>query len=159
MIKQERTEINGIEYTINTIVATRALSLQPQLMKLIGRSLVAFFEGNDGSAKTPDAIAKLEGEVMKKIVDTLEYFRKRVLEYKKIGIAYVSTAKPLTDEQKKAVAGKLLETTGYVDFQMNYTVDESLIGGMVISIGDRVVDSSIKHKIDELSRRLMQIQL
>ena len=51
----------------------------------------------------------------KKIVDTLEYFRKRVLEYKKIGIAYVSTAKPLTDEQKKAVAGKLLETTGYVD--------------------------------------------
>lgn len=71
MIKQERTEINGVEYTINTIVATRALSLQPQLMKLIGRSLVAFFEGNDGSAKTPDAIAKLEGEVMKKIVDTL----------------------------------------------------------------------------------------
>ena len=71
MIKQERQEINGVEYTINTIVATRALSLQPQLMKLIGRSLVAFFEGNDGSAKTPDAIAKLEGEVMKKIVDTL----------------------------------------------------------------------------------------
>lgn len=71
MIKQERTEINGVEYTINTIVATRALSLQPQLMKLIGRSLVAFFEGNDGSAKTPDAAAKLEGEVMKKIVDTL----------------------------------------------------------------------------------------
>lgn len=71
MIKQERTEINGIEYTINTIVATRALSIQPQLMKLIGRSLVAFFEGNDGSAKTADAIAKLEGEVMKKIVDTL----------------------------------------------------------------------------------------
>ena len=71
MIKQERQEINGVEYTINTIVATRALSLQPQIMKLIGRSLVAFFEGNDGSAKTPDAIAKLEGEVMKKIVDTL----------------------------------------------------------------------------------------
>ena len=71
MIKQERTEINGIEYTINTIVATRALSLQPQLMKLIGRSLVAFFEGNDGSAKTAEAVAKLEGEVMKKIVDTL----------------------------------------------------------------------------------------
>lgn len=71
MIKQERQEINGVEYTINTIVATRALSLQPQIMKLIGRSLVAFFEGNDGSAKTPDAVAKLEGEVMKKIVDTL----------------------------------------------------------------------------------------
>jgi F-type H+-transporting ATPase subunit delta len=42
---------------------------------------------------------------------------------------------------------------------MNYTVDESLIGGMVIRIGDRVVDSSIKHKIDELSRSLMKVQL
>ena len=104
-------------------------------------------------------ITMVSKDRQKKIVDTLEYFRKRVLEYKKIGIAYVSTAKPLTDEQKKAVAGKLLETTGYVDFQMHYSVDESLIGGMVIRIGDRVVDSSIKHKIDELSRSLMKVQL
>ena len=104
-------------------------------------------------------ITMVSKDRQKKIVDTLEYFRKRVLEYKKIGIAYVSTAKPLTDEQKKAVAGKLLETTGYVDFQMHYSVDESLIGGMVIRIGDRVVYSSIKHKIDELSRSLMKIQL
>ena len=69
------------------------------------------------------------------------------------------TARPLTDVQKKAVAAKLLETTEYVDFQMNYSVDESLIGGMVIRIGDRVVDSSIKHKINELSKDLMKIQL
>jgi ABC-type siderophore export system fused ATPase/permease subunit len=71
MIEQKRVDINGVEYTLNTIVATKALALQPSIMKLIGRSLVAFFEGNDGSAKTTDAIAKLEGEVMKKIVDTL----------------------------------------------------------------------------------------
>ena len=60
MIEQKRVDINGVEYTLNTIVATKALALQPSIMKLIGRSLVAFFEGNDGSAKTPDAIAKLE---------------------------------------------------------------------------------------------------
>ena len=71
MIKQERVEINNVEYTLNTIVATKALALQPSIMKLIGRSLVAFFDGQDGSAKTPADVAKLEGEVMKKIVDTL----------------------------------------------------------------------------------------
>lgn len=71
MIEQKRVDINGVEYTLNTIVATKALALQPSIMKLIGRSLVAFFEGNDGSAKTPADVAKLEGEVMKKIVDTL----------------------------------------------------------------------------------------
>ena len=34
-----------------------------------------------------------------------------------------------------------------MDFEIDYIVDESLIGGMVIRIGDRVVDSSYKDKI------------
>ena len=89
-----------------------------------------------------------------KIVSTLEYY-----EYKKIGVAYVTTARPLTDNQKLSIVSRLLSTTDYVDFKMNYDIDESLIAGMVIRIGDRVVDSSIKHKIDELTRNLKNIQL
>ncbi len=42
---------------------------------------------------------------------------------------------------------------------MHYQTDASLIGGMVIRIGDRVVDSSIKSKLEEMSRNLMKIQL
>ncbi|MDO5402685.1 MAG: ATP synthase F1 subunit delta [Eubacteriales bacterium] len=95
----------------------------------------------------------------KKIVGTLKAFEKRVKEYKKIGTAYVSTAKPLTDAQKDKVVARLSATTEYAAFEMNYIVDESLIGGMVIRIGDRVVDSSIKHKIDELAKDLKKIQL
>jgi len=93
MIEQKRVEINNVEYTLNTIVATKALALQPSIMKLIGRSLVAFFEGNDGSAKTPDAIAKLEGEVMKKIVDTLieDVEKVNIVDLAKNLIAYGAT--------------------------------------------------------------------
>ena len=47
----------------------------------------------------------------------------------------------------------------YVDFEIDYIVDESLIGGMVIRIGDRVVDSSIKTKLDEFAKDLKKIQL
>ncbi len=93
------------------------------------------------------------------IVDALKYFAERVKEYKKIGTAYVTTAKALTEDQKKKVIGKLLDTTKYVDFEMHYKVDESIIGGMIIRIGDRVVDSSIKTKLDELTRDLKKIQL
>ena len=64
-----------------------------------------------------------------------------------------------TDNQKLSIVSRLLSTTDYVDFKMNYDIDESLIAGMVIRIGDRVVDSSIKHKIDELTRNLKNIQL
>ena len=94
-----------------------------------------------------------------KIVSTLQYFIKRVYEYKKIGVAFVTTARPLTDDQKLSVVSRLLATTDYVDFKINYDIDESLIAGMVIRIGDRVVDSSVKHKIDELARNLKNIQL
>lgn len=89
----------------------------------------------------------------------LEHFIALVKEEKKIGIAYVTTAVKLDGGQKQEVEKKLLETTKYTSFEMHYTCDETLIGGMVIRIGDRVVDSSIKTKLYELSRNLKNIQL
>ena len=55
---------------------------------------------------------------------------------------------------------RLLETTKYVrHFEMHYDVDSELIGGMVIRIGDRVVDSSVRTKLYDLTRELSKIQL
>lgn len=77
-------------------------------------------------------------------VDTvLDYFIDCVKEYKNIGTAYVTSAMELSEAQKAAVEKRLLETTKYVKFEMHYAVDSALIGGMVIRIGDRVVDSSV----------------
>ncbi len=93
------------------------------------------------------------------IKNILSYFVDRVREYKKIGVAYVTSATALTDSEKKAVESRLLETTSYVSFLMEYDVDPTLIGGMVIRIGDRVVDSSIKCKLDNMAKELSKIQL
>ena len=93
------------------------------------------------------------------IESVFDYFIGLVKEEKKIGIAYVTTALELSDKQKKEVEKRLLETTKYESFEMNYAVDASLIGGMIIRIGDRVVDSSIKTKLYELSKDLRKIQV
>ena len=77
----------------------------------------------------------------------LASFINMVKEYKKIGIAYVQTPADLSD------------ATGYVKMEMNYSIDKSLIGGMKIRIGDRVVDSSISTKLNELAKDLRRIQL
>ena len=95
----------------------------------------------------------------KNIVKTLQYFQDKVKEYKKIGVVNITTARKLTDVQMKKVEEKLLETTKYTSFEFHYKIDESLIGGMIIRIGDRVVDSSIKTKLDEMSKELKKIQL
>ena len=39
--------------------------------------------------------------------------------------------------------------------EMIYSVDKSLIGGIVIRIGDKVVDSSIKTRLENLKRELI----
>ena len=87
------------------------------------------------------------------------YFTTQVKEYKKIGTAFVTSAVELTSAQQTRVKEKLLATTRYVEFEMNYNVDPSLIGGMIIRIGDRVVDSSIKTQLYELKRELLNVQL
>ena len=89
----------------------------------------------------------------------LEYFLDQVKEYKGIGVAYVKTAVALTEIQKKQIEERLLHTTKYRQMEMHFSEDKSLIGGMVIRIGDRVVDSSISTKLGELERQLMKIQL
>lgn len=93
------------------------------------------------------------------IISVFDYFIGLVKEEKKIGSAFVTTAVALTEVQKSAVEKRLLDTTRYESFEMDYSVDPSLIGGMVIRIGDRVVDSSIKTKLYELSKNLRSIQL
>ncbi len=88
-----------------------------------------------------------------------KYFIDKVKELQKIGVANVTTAVELNELQKSAVMSRLLETTSYQSMEMHYDVDASLIAGMVIRIGDRVVDSSVRTKIDELTKQLLQIQL
>lgn len=98
-------------------------------------------------------------ERYKELDAILEYFISRVKEEKGIGTAYVATAVPLNEIQKAQVKEKLLSTTKYNEMEMVYSVDESLIGGMVIRIKDRVVDSSIKTKLSEIKKQLYKIQI
>ena len=101
----------------------------------------------------------IEKDHYRELAAVLEYFIDAVKEYKNIGTAYVTSAVELSDSQKAAVEKRLLETTKYVEFEMNFDVDATLIGGMKIRIGDRVVDSSIRNKLDNLTRELTKIQL
>lgn len=89
----------------------------------------------------------------------LTYFLDSVKELKGIGVAYITTPLALQEEQKKQVEQKLLDTTAYQEMEMHYLIDNSIIGGMIIRIGDRVVDGSVSTKLNELQKQLLKIQL
>ena len=66
-------------------------------------------------------------------------------------VAKVTTATPLTKDLEKKVLDKVKELTGKSTEIMN-TVDESILGGFVLRVGDLQYDASIANKLNKLKR-------
>ncbi|MBQ9989889.1 MAG: ATP synthase F1 subunit delta [Lachnospiraceae bacterium] len=93
------------------------------------------------------------------LFDILDYFISRMKEYKGIGVAYVITPQVLKEEKKERIREKLLSTTSFKEMEMHYEINPDLLGGMQIRIGDRVVDSSIQTKLNQLQKELLSLQV
>ncbi len=104
-------------------------------------------------------VTVIEKDRYPEIEAILEDFIASVKEHNNIGTAYVTTAIAISEQEKQDIESRLLATTRYRTIECIYDVDTSLIGGMVIKMGDRVVDSSIRTKLDKLQRELLAIQL
>ena len=66
-------------------------------------------------------------------------------------VAYVTTAVPLTPELEKKVLQKVTEITGST-VTLENKIDESIIGGFVLRVGDLQYDASIANKLSSLKR-------
>lgn len=93
------------------------------------------------------------------LLEILEYFIDRMKEHKGIGVAYITTPQALKEEKKEEIREKLLRTTSFKQMEMHYATNPDLLGGMQIRIGDRVVDSSIQTKLNQLQKELLSLQV
>lgn len=89
----------------------------------------------------------------------LEYFDDRAKDVKQIGVVNVQTPVELSASEKEKVEARVLEVTDYASLEVNYTVDPALLGGMVIRIGDQILDNSIRSKLEAMSRNLQSVRL
>jgi len=67
----------------------------------------------------------------------------------------VISAKTLTAEQTQTLHRQLQERLGLVPV-LEYSVDPSLIGGLVIRVGDLQFDSSIRSRLEQLRKNLLE---
>lgn len=72
--------------------------------------------------------------------------------------ARVSSAVKLTDEQRNKLVQILRGYTG-MEVRTSYDVDPGLLGGVLIRIGDQVIDGSIRTRLNTLGERLRQIEV
>ncbi len=70
--------------------------------------------------------------------------------------AEVTTAHPLSGEQETELKAALKGVTGK-DVTVSVTVDPSLLGGLIVKIGSRQIDTSLKTKLNSLKLALKEV--
>ena len=70
--------------------------------------------------------------------------------------AEIISATALTDAQTKALSEAIAKGVGK-DIKMNVKVDESLIGGLVVRVGSRMIDTSIRSKLSNLQNVMKEV--
>ena len=86
----------------------------------------------------------------------IEAFRERLNRVRGIAEADVTTAVPLSDEARTAVAEAVRRYTNADTVTLYETVDSEIIGGAVVKIGDRIIDGSVRTRLSTMRRSLAQ---
>lgn len=91
------------------------------------------------------------------IADIYESYCAYADEVRNIAYADVVSAYPLTEEQQTALAEQLAKTSGKT-VKLNVSVDSSLIGGLIVTFGDKVYDGTVSARLEGLKKQLHEAQ-
>jgi F-type H+-transporting ATPase subunit delta len=70
--------------------------------------------------------------------------------------AYVTVAEPLSDAHRDEIRNTLNAVTGK-DVRVDVKVDRSIIGGLMVKLGSRMVDSSLRTKLNALKHAMKEV--
>jgi F-type H+-transporting ATPase subunit delta len=87
--------------------------------------------------------------------DLLASYRDRMLDYRKVVRAEVTTAAPLASDRVTAIQNSLAQMTGRT-VMLETRLDPSIIGGVVARVGSTVYDGSITRQLQKMKERLVE---
>ena len=76
---------------------------------------------------------------------------------KGIARAEVTVAQPLGDAHLAALGRELAAISGGKSVEMSVKVDPSIIGGLIVKLGSRMVDGSLKTKLNSIRTRMKEV--
>jgi F-type H+-transporting ATPase subunit delta len=89
------------------------------------------------------------------VSDVIRAFRALVANFKGEATAEVTVAEQLNDKNLDALKAALQTVTGK-DVALNVKVDPSIIGGLVVKLGSRMVDSSLRTKLNSIKHAMKE---
>jgi F-type H+-transporting ATPase subunit delta len=154
----ENKATEQVEKDFRSILSTIAGSTELQEMvgspvlpgELKKKALSEIFKGSD--SVTEGLISTLvDNKRISILNDVAEKFIILNEARKGQGVAFVTTAVPLSADLEKKILGKIVELTGN-ESTIENKVDESIIGGFILRVGDLQYDASIANKLSNLKR-------
>lgn len=76
-------------------------------------------------------------------------------QQKGIHTVKLTTAVPVTEDVKKQIIGQVQKQTNLSNIELKATVNEEIIGGFVLEIGDTLVDASIAYDLNKIKAQFM----
>jgi F-type H+-transporting ATPase subunit delta len=77
-------------------------------------------------------------------------YRALVARHKGEVSAQITVAEKLSDTHLDALKGALKSVTGGKDFDLDVKIDPAIIGGLIVKVGSRMVDSSLRTKLNAI---------
>nr|WP_175581758.1 F0F1 ATP synthase subunit delta [Pseudooceanicola sp. HF7] len=164
-ISNENGELSDLETSVNELSA--ALDASEDLREVISSPLISRTEQGNAIAAVAAklgltaALSSTLGLMAQKrrlfaLPQLVKRLEELLAEHKGEVTAEVTSAEPLTKEQSEKLSAMLAETIGK-QVKLQTTVDESLIGGLVVKVGSRMVDTSIRSKLNALQNVMKEV--
>ncbi len=162
----EDNAVAQYETEVSTIV--EALKETPDFMAVLGNHKVTLEEkltlvDNIFADKVQSPIVGLMALMVKKsregyLLEVLENFLDMAKAARGIIKASVTSAVALNETQIEQIKANLQAGTGKV-IELETIIDESIIAGLIIRVGDKVIDVSIKGEMKTLKKQLSELRL
>ncbi len=104
------------------------------------------------SAQTVKGFVNLlvKKRMISKSEDVIEAYRKLTLGEKGIVEAEVTTSHPLAPEAEENIKKFVKEEFGAKEVEIHHKLEESLLGGMKLKVGDTIIDGTLKGRLNHL---------
>ncbi len=118
------------------------------------QAIVEDLLGGKATSTTVQLVSMLVGSGRgRDLPDIIDLLVARASSSKNLEVAEVRTAVPLTDDQQVRLAAALANATGK-QVNLKVVVDPTVLGGIIATVGDTVIDGTVRTRLDQLKARL-----
>ena len=157
----QASELNALDATVAELESLGELiDASADMRRLLDSPLVNVLTAQKAAAAVLEAqgfstlVRNFVGVVvqnrrMRALRDIVAAFATLVAEKRGVVVAQVDSAQPLSETQEQALRARLIEA-GFGNVNIVKRVDPALLGGLVVKIGARLFDSSLKSRLQRL---------